>query len=159
VEIKAYREGLRFFVERGGGKSTSAIVDLAGVLRAIARHHLKLGKDHLDRMTIKRLSIGRRGLTEKNRKLLRQFDSPDNIAGLLEWPQRWMGLASRNRIARAGALQAQIAVAIEILIRAPIRLGNLCGLDLEKNLVRPRPRGKELHIVFPAEDVKNREPL
>jgi integrase len=159
VEIKAYREGQRFFVERAGGKSTSAIVDLACVLRAIARHYLKLDKDHLDRMATNRLNIGRRGLTEKNRKLLRQFDSPDNIAALLELPQRLMGIASRNRNARAGALQAQIAVAIEILIMAPIRLGNLCALDLEQNLVRPRRRGKELHIVFPAEDVKNREPL
>ena len=110
-------------------------------------------------MTTKRLSIGRRGLTEKNRKLLRQFDNPDNVATLLELPQKLIGIASRNRNRRAGALQAQIAIAIEILIMAPIRLANLCALDLEQNLVRPRRRGKELHIVFPAEDVKNREPL
>jgi integrase len=159
VEIAAYREGLRFFLERSGGKSTTAIVDLAGAMRAIARHHLRLDKDHLDRMTTKRLSIGRRGLTEKNRKLLRQFDNPDNVAALLELPQKLIGIASRNRNLRAGALQAQLAVAIEILIMAPIRLANLCALDLEQNLVRPRRRGKELHIAFPAEDVKNREPL
>lgn len=159
VEIEAYREGLRFFLERSGGKSTTAIVDFAGAMRAIARHHLRLDKDHLDRMTTKRLSIGRRGLTEKNRKLLRQFDNPDNIAALLDLPEKLIGTASGNRNLRAGALQAQLAVAIEILIMAPIRLGNLCSLDLEQNLVRPRRRGKELHIVFPAEDVKNREPL
>jgi integrase len=159
VEITAYKEGLRFFVERSGGKSTTAIVDLAGAMRAIARHHLMLDKDHLDRMTTKRLSIGRRGFTEKNRKLLRQFDNPDNVAALLELPQKLIGIASRNRNLRAGALQAQLAIVIEILIVAPIRLGNLCALDLEQNLVRPRRRGKELHIVFPAEDVKNREPL
>jgi integrase len=159
VDIEAYKEGLRFFLERSGGKPTTAIVDLAGVMRAIARHHLKLDKDHLDRMTTKRLNIGRRGLTEKNRKLLRQFDNPDNVIALLELPQRLIGIASRNRNLRAGALQAQLAVAIEILTMAPMRLGNLCALDLEQNLVRPRRRGKEMHIVFPAEDVKNREPL
>jgi integrase len=161
VEIETYREGLRFFLERSGGKSTSAIVDLAGALTAIARHHLKLDKDHLDRMAAinQRLSLGRRGLTEKNPKLLRQFDNLDNVAALLHLPEKLIGLASRNRNLRAGALQAQLAVAIEILIMAPIRLGNLCALDLEQNLVRPRRRGKELHIVFPAENVKNREPL
>ena len=42
---------------------------------------------------------------------------------------------------------------------APIRLGNLCALDLEQNLVRPRRRSKEMHIVLPAEQVKNREAL
>ena len=76
VEITAYKEGLRFFVERSGGKPTTAIVDLAGALTAIARYHLRLDKDHLDRMAIKRWSVGRRGLTEKNRNLLRQFDDP-----------------------------------------------------------------------------------
>ena len=159
VDIEAYKEGLRFFLERSGGKPTTAILDLAGVLKAIARHHLKLDKEHLDRMATKRLSIGRRGQTEKNRNCLRQFDDSDNVVALLGLPRMLMGIASKNRNPRAGALQAQIAVAIEILIMAPIRLGNLCSLDLEQNLVRPRRRGKELHIVLPAEQVKNREPL
>jgi hypothetical protein len=159
VEITAYKLGLGFFVERSDGKPTTAIVDLTSVLRAIARHHLKLDKNHLDRMTIKRLSIGRRGLTEKNRNLLRQFDDPDNVTTLLDLPQKLIGIAERKRNPRAVALRVQLAVAIEILTMAPIRLGNLCGLDLEYNLVRPRRRSKELHIILPAEQVKNREPL
>jgi len=161
VEIEAYKEGLRFYLERNGGKSTIAIVDLASALTAIARHHLSLDKAHLDRMVAinRKLEVGRRGLTEKNRKLLRQFDDPANVIALLRLPQKLMGIAGRNRNPRAGALQAQIAVAIEILIMTAIRLGNLCGLDLEQNLVRPRRRGKGLHIVLPGEQVKNREPL
>jgi integrase len=159
VEITAYREGLRFFAERSGGKLTTAIVDLAGALTAIARHHLKLDKDHLDRMAIKRWSVGRRGLTEKNRNLLRQFDDPDNVTALLDLPQKLIGIAERKRNPRAVALLVQLSVAIEILTMAPIRLGNLCGLDLEQNLVRPRRRSKELHIILPAEQVKNREAL
>ena len=91
VEITAYKEGLRFFVERSGGKPTRTIADLADALKAIARYHLRLDQDHLDRMTIKRLSIGRRGLTEKNRNLLRQFDDPDNVTALLDLPQKLMG--------------------------------------------------------------------
>jgi hypothetical protein len=74
VEINAYKEGC---VSLSNGKSTTAIVDLAGALTTIARHHLRLDKDYLDRMAIKRLSIGRRGITEKDRNLLRQFDDPD----------------------------------------------------------------------------------
>jgi integrase len=159
VEITAYKLGLGFFVERSDGKPTTAIVDLTSVLRAIDRHHLKLDKNHLDRMTIKRLSIGRRGLTEKNRNLLRQFDDPDNVTALLDLPQKLIGIAERKRNRRAVALLAQLKVAIEILTMAPIRLGNLCGLDLEQNLGRPRRRSKELHIILPAEQVKNREAL
>jgi integrase len=51
-----------------------------------------------------------------------------------------------------------MAVAIEILLMAPVRMSNLVKLDIERNLVRPGP-GKALHIVIDAEEVKNREPL
>jgi len=51
-----------------------------------------------------------------------------------------------------------MAVAIEILLMTAIRCGNLVNLDIEKNLVR-LGRGKQLHIVIPDFEVKNREPL
>jgi integrase len=55
-------------------------------------------------------------------------------------------------------VRAQLAVAIETLLVAPVRMSNLVKLDIEGNLVRPG-RGKALHIVIGAEEVKNREPL
>jgi hypothetical protein len=161
VEIDTYKEALRFFLERSGWKSTTAIVDLTVALKAIARHHLRLDKDHLDRMAAinGRLSVGPRELIEKNRIRLRQFDDPENVAALLGLPHKLIGIASKKRNPRAGALLAQIAVAIEILIMAPIRLDNLRCLDIEQNLVRPGRHSKKLHVVFPASDVKNRQPL
>jgi integrase len=160
VDILSYKAGLSFFLERSGGSSTTAIADLAGALKAIARHHVGLQTAQLDRMAaiIRRLSVGRRGQTEKNRARLLHFNDPANVIALLRLPEKLMGIASRNRNPRAGALQAQIAVAIEILTVAPIRLGNLTNLDLEQNLIRPG-RGKQWHIFFPASEVKNREPL
>ena len=134
VEIETYREGLRFFIERQGNKSTTAIFALAGALTAIAQHHLGLDKAHLDRMAAinKRLDVGPRRLTDKNRALLRQFDDPASVAALLGLPQKLIGIAGRTRNPRTAALLAQLAVAIEILTMAPIRLGNLCALDLEQ---------------------------
>jgi hypothetical protein len=67
-------------------------------------------------------------------------------------------IAARNQKPHAGALQAQAAVAIEILLMAPLRLDNLARLDLEQNLVRPG-RGPGMHIVIERENVKNGEPL
>ena len=160
VEIETYRDGLRFFIERQGNESTTAIFALAGALTAIARHHLGLDKAHLDRMAAinRKLDVGPRGLTDKNRALLRQFDDPANVIALLQLPQKLIGIAGRTRNPRAAALLAQLAVAIEILTMAPIRLGNLCALDLEQNLVRPG-RGKQLHLAIEAMDVKNRQAL
>src|SRR5947209_2562963 len=69
-----------------------------------------------------------------------------------------MRQARRQRNLERGAGRAQLAVAIEILLMAPIRMSNLVKLDIERNLVRPG-QGRALHLVVPPEAVKNREPL
>jgi integrase len=53
---------------------------------------------------------------------------------------------------RRAAVQAQVAVAIAILLIAPMRLNNLRQLRLDRHLVR---HGKSLHLVIPGEEVKN----
>jgi integrase len=160
VEIEAFKEGLKFLIERRGGRSTSAISHLARSLKAIARHHLHLDRDYLDKLgaIIRRLESGRRGLTETNRARLRQLDDLQNLEALLRLPRDLMANAARNQRPHSGAVEAQIAVAIEILTMAPMRIGNLVTLDLERNLVRPG-RGGAMHLVIEPEEVKNSEPL
>jgi hypothetical protein len=84
-----------------------------------------LDKAHLERMAAinRKLDVGPRGLTDKNRALLRQFDDPANVAALLWLPQKLIGTAGRTRNRGAAALLAQIAVAIEILTMAPLAKG------------------------------------
>src|SRR5216683_1243507 len=160
IEIDAFKSGLRFFLDREGGASTTAIADLASVLKAVARHHVRVEPHHLDQMgsIIRRLAPGRRGLTETNRTRLRSFDDQRNILALLTLPDKLMRQARRHRNLQRGAVRAQMAVAIEILLMAPVRMSNLTKLDIEQNLVRPG-QGKALHIVIAAEQVKNRSPL
>jgi integrase len=160
VEIETFKTGLHFFLDREDGKPTTAIADLASSLKAIARHHVRAKPDHLDRMgsIIRRLAPGRRGLTEANRTRLRPFDDRRNILALLKLPDELMRQARRHRNLQRGAVRAQLAVAIEILLMAPVRMSNLVKLDIERNLVQPG-QGRALHIVVGAEEVKNREPL
>jgi integrase len=106
---------------------------------------------------IGRLAPGRRGLTETNRTRLRPFDDRGNILALLKLPDELMRQARRHRNHR-GAVRAQLAVAIEILLMAPLRMRNLTKLDIEQNLVRPG-QGRALHIVIGEEGVKNRVPV
>jgi integrase len=160
VQIDVFKSGLRFFLDRASGAPTTAIADLAGVLKAVARHHVRVEPHHLDQMgsIIRRLAPGRRGLTETNRTRLRPFDDRRNILALLNLPDELMRQARRHRNLQRGAVRAQLAVAIEILLMAPVRMSNLVKLDIEQNLVRPG-QGRALHIVIGAEEVKNREPL
>ena len=161
VEIEAFKTGLRFFLDReSGGKPTTAIADLATTLKAVARHHVRVEPGHLDQIgaIIRRLAPGRVGLTETNRTRLRAFDDRENVAALLKLPEELMRQARRQRNLQRGAVRAQLAVAIEILLMAPLRMANLTRLDIERNLVRPG-QGRALHIVIAGEEVKNREPL
>jgi integrase len=89
---------------------------------------------------------------------LRPFNEQENVSALLALPQELMRQAQRHGNPRRGAVRAQMAVAIEILLMAPIRMRNLVNLDIERNLVRS-VRGGALHIVIGSEDVKNEEPL
>ena len=107
---------------------------------------------------IRRLASGRSGLTETNRSRLRPFDDPGNVAALLNLPGELMREARRHRNPKRGAVRAELAVAIEILLMTRVRMRNLVGLDIERNLVRPG-RGKTLYIVIGAEEIKNREPF
>jgi integrase len=54
---------------------------------------------------------------------------------------------------------AQLAVAILILIIAPVRMQNLSSISIGLNLVRPRGPGSPYLLVFPDYDVKNGVPL
>jgi hypothetical protein len=78
---------------------------------------------HLDQMgsIIRRLAPGRRGLTETNRTRLRYFDDRGNILALLRLPDELMRQARRHRNLRRGAVRAEMAVAIELLLMAPLR--------------------------------------
>src|SRR5215469_13578173 len=81
VEMETFKTGLRFFLDREGGPTT-AIADLASVLKAVARHHVGAEPERLNRMGSiirKRLASGRVGLTETNRTRLRPFDDRGSI--------------------------------------------------------------------------------
>jgi integrase len=164
VEIEAFKDGFRFFIERSGGKATVGICNLARGLKAIARHHLQLDAGHLDKMgtlirhLVRRLDNDGRGLTVKNRARLRLLDDRNNAIALLRLPEKLIGVAVRNPNIRAGALQAQVAVAVELLLMTALRIGNLVTLDLDQNIIYPG-RGKAMHLVIEAQEVKNREPL
>ena len=75
-------------------------------------------------------------------------------------PGRLFDEASAERDAPIqAAVKAQIALAIQILLIAPMRLANLAALNLEQNVVRVSGTEPTYHLVIPPEEVKNEEPL
>jgi len=158
VNLDACKEGLRFFLDRQGGTSTRSVQDLACTLKTVAKHWVKTDAATLDALgaIVRRLSIRRRGMTAKNRERLRPLDDPEIRCALVNLPPRLMRMAESGKLRpMRAAVLAQIAVAIEILLMAPIRIRNLIAIELDRHLVRPARTRGALHIVIPGEEVKN----
>jgi integrase len=159
VTLEAFKSGLLFFRERSGSKPSTTIENLAVFLKSVAKYGARADAETLAKMGAiirNRLAVRRRGLTPRNRERLRQFDDPANATALVCLPERLMKEARSNKLsARRAALQAQTAVAIEILLMAPIRIENLTELDLDRHLVRPGRSRDVVHIVFAGDEVKN----
>jgi len=155
VEVRTLKEVLRFFLERNNTQTSNYIFNLACTLKAVATHHVKADQMTLDGIAriVSRLKVPTRRLTRKNRDRLRPFDDPVNVQRLIALPQRLMKEANSGKLGpRRAALLAQMAVAVEILLMAPIRLRNLLALEFGVNLI---DASGTLHIVFEGHETKN----
>jgi integrase len=163
VEVENFRLGIRFMIDRGDGKITEAIFGLASGIKAIARHHVKIDDLHLERLKrlCSRLDQQADRYRKKNKERLAQFDDRRNLALLMHLPDRLRALSMQpGPKPRSAALYMQSAVAIEILIMCPMRIGNLVNLDINRHLRWIKDKGKRrLVITIPGDEVKNGSPL
>ncbi|MGX5722379.1 tyrosine-type recombinase/integrase [Shinella zoogloeoides] len=122
---------------------------------------LKCPKDHLDKLVKLKNKVPRPGMTmtDKNKKLVSQFDDPAVLQRLLDAPKRiWETLARDKRLgARTRLAQAQAALGLSILTFMPLRLGNLTDLKFGEHLIL-HPGGAS-SLIIPAEDTKARRPI
>ena len=159
LSFERYQTILRFFLDRHGGHTSPQVGQLAGFLKDVARHWLKVDGLQLDRFKkiASRLAMPRAGMTAKNRDRLRPFDDPNAVAVFLDLPHRIRReMESGRQNPKRKAILAQMAAAVAILQAAPIRMKNLAELDLHRHLIE---RGKRLYLIIPESEVKNGEPI
>ena len=154
---------LEHYLAKKGGKIVTFTIDMAERLYAIARTYVKAPEEQLrqlERFCLKLRRERRHGLTEKNMAVIRAFKDPQNRARLKALPGQLFdeALAERDALVQA-AVKAEIALAIQIELVAPMRLANLAALHLEKNVIRVGGPEPTYHLVIPPEDVKNDQPL
>ena len=162
VEIRAAKSALRYHLDRNGGQTSTQIHGLAVLLKTIAKHWVRVDETHYAALQAlcKRVEPNNEGLTPKNRDRLRQFDDSRNVALLLGYPKRIVkNVRQRDRGRRQEAIDVQIALAVEILLMAPIRAANLVAIEIDRHIVRSRGRAGVVHLVIPGSEVKNGEPL
>jgi len=171
-ELKSLRDLLRpdrveiiidCYWKKNGETPALYTIDLASKLLALARSE-NLAEVDIERLDEIRVAVDEyrsTGFTEKNRKLIRQIAQSDVWREVVRLPQKLMAEARINAKAKPyrAAVTAQLAIAILILIRAPIRMQNLASIRMDINLVRPGGPRTPYMLVFPDYDVKNKVPL
>ncbi len=171
-ELRSLRDLLRadrveilieYYWEKNGEKPSLYTIDLASKLLALARSEAlsEVEIERLDEIRIALEQYRSTGLTEKNRKFIRQIAQSDIWREVIRLPQKLMADARANRKSKPyrAAVTAQLAIAILILIRAPVRMQNLASIQIGLNLIKPGGPETPYMLVFPDYDVKNGVPL
>jgi integrase len=124
----------------------------------LAKHWVKVPSEHLEalRQLRKQVNPGATGMTARNRARLRQFD-PANVTRLVNLPEKIARrLLAEETPTYNEAIRMQSALAIAIVVAAPLRVKNLAGLTLDRHFVRALPApDTTTHLVIPSQEVKN----
>ena len=133
---------------------------IASALMMVARYHCGLNEAKLAPLITMASDLtpkAQNQLSRKNRDRLRQFDDPLTRAKMLHLPKHLMEIADAERVRpHRAAYIARTAVAIELLLHIPFRLGNLVGLRLGRHLkVGDTRRGLITSISLRPEETKN----
>ena len=161
VQPEALKTALTFFWTRNGNRKTGQLHNFALTAIKIAKYWVKSPSEQIAALQAIRRQVDPQytGMTERNRARLRQFDDPENLRRLINLPETiWRSVRRTGPVGYAAAIRVQTALAIGILLVAPMRMKNLASLNLGRHLSRTRPGGLR-HIVIPPQEVKNDTPL
>ena len=162
VSPENFKRILRRRHESVGGRENMFNRDLAEALAQIAREWVKVDASALAelRRLAGKVPIPASGLTDKNKRMLRQFDDPAVLQRLHRLPDRLWAEVKREAMPNSSTLaKAQTALAVAILSYMPLRLQNLTALAFDVHLfLREGPRSTST-LELPAGEVKNRVEL
>ena len=145
--------------QRSSEAANAHFYNLARILTQIAKHWVKVPDDELAMFKAAEANLRpeKTGMTPKNETRLRILTAPTNIRKLIGLPQQVINNLDHSRPSVLDAVEVQSAIAIAILLIAPIREKNLAALDIELNL--HRVRDEEWFLIIPKKEVKNKEDL
>ena len=153
VAVDNVKAALRQRNKVRNGSLTEFDARLVMTANHIAKDWLNLSEENvrgLERV-YRRIRPTENGLSEKSVAALRQFYDDSNLRLILGLPDRLMREARRGDHGMyKGAVAAQMAVAIEILLSAPFYPADVGKLRIDRNLRYLDGPGKNLYIVIPG---------
>jgi len=131
VSPENFKRILRRRNETAGGRENAFNRNLADVLVRIAREWVMADLAVIAELTrlASKVPVPASGLTEKNKRFLRQFDDPAVLQRLFNLPSRlWAEVKRDARPIPQTLAKAQTALAVAILSYMPLRVQNLTAL-------------------------------
>lgn len=162
VAVETAKEIFRHYLGRNTPASPAFLHTLAQALFSIAKEWVRVDPQHLEalRAIRRRLPPIPPGMTAKNRVVLRQFEDPETLRRLLDTPGHLLSEVRRGKAkGERAAIRVQLAVAVELLLMAPVRMANLVSIRIGQELVKIGSGKTTWRLVIDAADTKNSEPI
>jgi integrase len=167
VEIDNFKAAIRFFLERNDGEPPRWLWGMLGKIMSVAKYFVKLPEADLAELQAVRakVRVETEGLTEKNRARLDQFYDINNFDLLQLLPDRLLKKAEQLRRSAEqegehsirAAYLVMYAVAVAILLAAPLRSKNLAAINVAANFKRHgQGNSQTLTLFIPGPSVKNK---
>ena len=132
------------------------------MLLQIAREWVKVDPAVLAdlKRLVRKVPVPPSGLTNKNKRFLRQFDDPDAFRRLVHLPDKlWAEVKRDSRPSFRTLAKAHVALAIAILTYLPVRLQNLADLTFDTHLFLNAGAGATSTLELSNGEVKNKMEL
>lgn len=125
------------------------------LLKAIAKDWAHSDTDILDLLKEAERAFREKndGMVESNRTKLRAFTDDGNIRRLVNLPSNAIVDLRPQQPTLGEALVVQSALAVSLLLVAPVRAKNLAAIDIDKHI--HRVSDTNCYLVFPDHEVKN----
>ncbi|MFZ2139976.1 MAG: site-specific integrase [Xanthobacteraceae bacterium] len=162
VTPERFKRVLRYYHDKANREPNAFVIGVAKTLIQVAQYHAGVTAKEVGELKrlASKLPAVPFDLTPKNKTLLRQLESERIRAKLLFLPEQLMAVVAKDlERGRVRFVEAQVAIAIDILLAFPLRPQNLSGLTWQNNFSEPNgPRGQLLaHIA--ARDTKGKKDL
>jgi integrase len=162
VEPETFRALLRHRWRQDGRKLTAYAHGIAVTLIEIASEWVKPPADAVATLKALRSKLGTlpTGMTEKNTAMLRMFDDPRLVSALVQLPDKlWHSARRSSAKPQRLLINLQIALALDLLVHVPLRLGNLNAIQFDRHLNWPQGPRRPALIRFGGDETKNKVAL
>jgi hypothetical protein len=162
VTPERFKRVLRYYHDKANREPNAFVIGVSKTLIQVAQYHAGATATEVGelRRLASKLPAVPFDLTPKNKTLLRQLESERIRAKLLFLPEQLMAVVAKDlERGRVRFVEAQVAIAIDILLAFPLRPQNVSRLTWQNNFSEPNgPRGQLLaHIA--ARDTKGKKDL